>query len=480
MPESSGTGSQGIRETITMYEQLNDLLINLCRTISTRKLYFDGHPKVQSLASEFMGQMREFCKMANMDKLFIGVNEGNIIFEGKNLVGPSIVGKQLVLFMEKLRCGGFSISMETTEQEFELFLDLTTELQKPLESIIKARELLVQRNINTIEIAQQYIAPSGPMIKDEQAVWQGQDSASFFQSPTLIYQALFDTVAQAHGEVAEGGDIDIDNTRSVSEYMLHFTRTHFSDLMQHVHYPDYDSYTVGHSVRVAALAVFFANSHNWNEELLLSIATAGLLHDIGKSMIPDEILFKPGQLNVEEFSAMTAHAQLGAEILLGHQNTTPLDIAAAWGHHIRHDGKGYPQQPSWAIRHPLTSLLQICDTFEALTAARPYKPSVTPYLAFCIMLKDKNCFHPNLLASFISTVGIYPPGNIVLLSDGRKGVVMATGQRIGRPRIKIINDQGGDEIPEGDQYLVDLSAPYAADLKVKELLLNTSQGLVTG
>ena len=270
-----------------MYENLNDLLINLCRTISTRKLYFEGHPKVKSLAGDFMKKHREFCELANLDKLFIGINEGNIVFEGKNLVGPSIVGRQLILFAEKLRCGGFSISKETTEQEFGKFLDLTTELHNPLESIIQARELLKQRNIETIEIAQQYIAPSGPMIKDEQTIWQGQDSAGFFQSPTLIYQALFDTVAQAHGEVAEGGDIDIDNTRSVSEYMLHFTRTHFSDLMQHVHYPDYDSYTVGHSVRVAALAVFFANSHNWREDLLLSIATAGLLHDIGKSMIPD-------------------------------------------------------------------------------------------------------------------------------------------------------------------------------------------------
>lgn len=454
-----------------MYEKLNNLLINFCRAISTRKLYFDGHPKVNSLAADFIIQLRDFCESADMDKLFIGVNEGNIVFEGKNLVGPSIVGRQLVLFASKLRCGGFSISQETTEAEFSKFLDLTTELQKPLESIKQGRELLEKKGISTIKIAQQYIAPSGPMIKDEQAVWKGQDSASFFQSPTLIYQALFDTVAQAHGDAAGGGDIDIDNTRSVSEYMLHFTRTHFSDLMQHVHYPDYDSYTVGHSVRVAALAVFFANSCKWEEETLLSIGTAGLLHDIGKSMIPDEILFKPGKLNVEEFSSMTAHSQLGAEILLGQKNTTPLDIAAAWGHHIRHDGRGYPKQPEWAVRHPLTCLLQICDTFEALTAARPYKPSVSPHIAFCIMLKDKNCFHPNLLASFISAVGIYPPGNKVKLSDRRKGIVMESGKQIDRPKLKITHDQSGDEIPDDDRYMVDMAASYTADISITELLV---------
>ena len=167
---------------------------------------------------------------------------------------------------------------------------------------------------------------------------------------------------------------------------------------------------------------------------------------------------------------MTAHSQLGAEILLGHRDTTPLDIAAAWGHHIRYDGSGYPQQPKWAMRHPLTSLLQICDTFEALTAARPYKPSVSPYLAYCIMLKDKNCFHPNLLASFIATVGIYPPGNTVRLSDRRQGVVVETGARIDRPKVKISSDKNGEEIPPAEQYLVDLGAGYAQDLSITELI----------
>ena len=453
-----------------MYEQLNSLLIHLCRTITTRKLYFEGHPKVSTLAEDFILRLREFCEEAKIDRLFIGVNEGNIVFEGKHLVGPSIAGRQLVLFADKLRCGGFSFSVEITATEFSKFLDLTTELHTPLASIKEARELLAERGITTIEVAQQYIPAAGPMMKDERAIWKGQDSAGLFQSPTLIYQALFDTVAQAHRDIASRSDIDIDNTRSVSEYMLYFTRSHFSDLMQHVHYPDYDSYTVGHSVRVAALAVFFANSCGWNDELLLSIGTAGLLHDIGKSMIADEIQFKPGKLTLQEFSEMTAHSQLGAEILLGQKNTSPLDIAAAWGHPIRHDGNGYPAQPKWAVRHPLTSLLQICDTFEALTAARPYKPSVNPHVAFCIMLKDKNCFHPNLLASFIRAVGIYPPGNRVKLSDNRLGVVVETGKYIDRPKIMVTRDQSGDEIPDSDQYVLDLAAPFAANISVRKLL----------
>ncbi len=453
-----------------MYEKLNNLLILLCRTISTRKLYFTEHPKVKALSNEFITQLQNFCRESGMDKLFIGIIEENLVFEGRNLVGPSIVGKQLILFAEKLHCGGFSFSERTTLDEFNELLNLTTDLNQPTGSLKLSRQLLAAKNIHSIEIAQHYVGPSGPM-GDKKSIWHGQDAGNFVHSPTLIYQALFDTVAQAYGDVASGNDIDIDSTRSVSEYMLHFTRTQFADLMQHVHYPDYDSYTVGHSVRVAALAVFLAYSFDWSEEALLAIGTAGLLHDIGKSRTPDEILFKPGKLDHQEFDTIMEHSKVGAEILLGQKNATNLDIAAAWGHHIRYDGSGYPQQPKWAVRHPFTSLLQICDAFEALTAVRPYKPLLTPHMAYSIMLKDKGGFHPPLLASFISAIGIYPPGNKVKISNGTTGTVISVGKTVDRPSVKITHNEDGDELPKEDHYLIDLSAVRFRDLHVDELLI---------
>ncbi len=453
-----------------MYDNLNNLLILLCRTISTRRLYFTDHPKVKALSNDFIEKLIGFCREARIEKLFIGIIEKNLVFEGKNLVGPSIVGRQLILFAEKLQCGGFSFTDKTTVAEFSALLDLTTDLKQPTDSLKLSRQLLAAKSIHNIEIAGHYSGPSGSLGRDQQ-VWQGQDNSDFIHSPTLIYQALFDAVAQAHGDVAGGNDIDIDNTRSVSEYMLHFTRAQFSDLMQHVYYPDYDGYTVGHSVRVAALAVFLAHSFKWEEEVLLAIGTAGLLHDIGKSRIAEEILYKPGKLNKEEYDVIMHHSQIGAEILLGQKNTTPLDISAAWGHHIRNDGSGYPEQPEWAVRHPLTSLIQICDAFEALTAVRPYKPVLSPHMAYSIMLTDKGGFHPSLLASFINAIGIYPPGNKVRISDGTSGIVISTGQKVERPEVNITHDQNGSVITAEDQYVLKLSAEKNRHLHVEEILL---------
>ncbi len=454
-----------------MSQKLNDLLILLCRTISSRTLYFDKHPKVTVLVSDFTTQLNEFCREKNTDKLFIGIIDGTIVFEGRNLVGPSIVGRQLINFAEKLHCGGFSFAQQTTQEELRMFLNLTIALKHPAANLSEARELLKSKNINNIELAHHYLDPSGPMSKDQQSLWEGQDSGNFLHSPTLIYQALFDAVTQAHRDVASGNDIDTDNIRSVSEYMLHFIQTGFSDMMQHVHYPDYDSYTLGHSVRVASLAVYLANSFDWNEELLLSITTAGLLHDIGKSTIPDEILFKPGRLTDEEFSIIMAHPQVGAEILMAQKDASPLEIAVAWGHHIRHDGSGYPKSPKWAVKHPITSLLQICDVFEALTAQRPYKPPLSPQMSYSIMLKDKGGFDPALLASFISALGLYPPGNIVRMSDGTKGTVVEVGSKIDRPTVRITHDQEGLQTSTTDKYLINLAAGEHNNLFIEELLL---------
>lgn len=455
-----------------MFQELNNLLILLCRLIQTRKLYFNKHPKVESLTTDFIVGLKAFCRENDIDKLFLGVADGALVFEGRSLIGPSIVGRQLIEFTVKLQCGGISFTRQTTAEEVRKMLDINIDLKSPLVSLNDARKLFHSHNIKNIELAHEYLVPSIPIPRKKQSVWQGQDTGNFLQSPTLIFQALFDTVAQAYGDVMRGNDIDIDNTRSVGEHILHFVQTGFSDTMQHILYPDYNSYVLGHSVRVTSLAVFVAHMFNWSKELQLSLATAGLLHDIGKSAIPTEIMYKTGTLTREERMTMMDHCRIGAEILISQRDVSPLEISAAWGHHIRYDGSGYPKPPRWAVRHPVTSLIQICDVFEALTARRPHRPPLAPHMSYSIMLEDKGAFDPGLLASFISVLGLYPPGNVVRMSDGSQGVVMATGSAIDRPTVKIISDPSGRESKEGEEKLIDLDAYKRRDLFVEELLVD--------
>ena len=457
---------------MTKLANINSIIMLLCKGMSNRKLYFSDHPRVEAYAVDMVSMVKEFFATSNSSELFIGVVEGNFVFQGKRIFGPSITGKQLLDLADNLHCGGFIIKRNLTTSELKQFFDISALRNIPVKKLDDARKLFTNYSVINIQLADPYQEQDIRQAGGNQKAWAGQAVKDGVLSPTVLFQELYNVVSGAYGDAAFDNAIDIENAMSVSEFMLHYVRTSFSDVMQHVHYPDYDSYTVGHSVRVSSLAVYIGHKIGWSEKLLLSLGTAGLLHDIGKCKIPDEVLLKKGRLTKEEFQKIQAHPMEGAKILLEHKNASQLDVAACWGHHIRFDGKGYPQQPAWAIRHPITALLQICDVFEALTAIRPYKDPMTPMGAYGVMLADEGAFHPGLLATFISLVGIYPPGTYVQLNDRRIGMVAGPGKKLDRPVVQITVSRDGSPLPDYDQYAFDLSNPKHQATFIDKLLLD--------
>ncbi len=457
---------------MAMIDNVNNIIMLLCKGMANRKLYFSDHPRVNSYGSEIIDLANEHFRSTGADELFIGIVDGFFIFEGKRVFGPSVTGKQLIQFAEILFCGGFALRRGIGIGDLQKFFDITALRGIPVKTIGDARLLFTNSGIKNIRIAEAFSDQVGDIKRDTSKAWEGEAVGKGMASPTFLYQELYDVVSNAYGDAAFDRAIDISKARSVSEFMLRYIHSSFADVMQHVHYADYDSYTVGHSVRVASLAVYLGSAMQWSEKDLLAIGSAALLHDIGKSRIPDEILLKKGKLTAEEFAVIREHPKTGAEILSEQKDISALDLAACWGHHIRHDGGGYPKQPIWAVRHPVTSLLQICDVFEALTAVRPYKEALDPQGAYTIMLADKGGFHPGLMAAFISMVGLYPPGTYVRLSDRREGMVTEVGEHIDRPKIKITTSRIGKTLDKNDQYMVDLSNTQQHNISVERLLLN--------
>ncbi|WP_167496624.1 HD-GYP domain-containing protein [Desulfopila sp. IMCC35006] len=455
-----------------MIDNINNIIMLLCKGMANRKLYFSDHPRVNSYGSEIIDLANDHFRSTGSSELFIGIVDGFFIFDGKRVFGPSVTGKQLIQFAERLYSGGFALQKGIKIGDLQKFFDITANRGVPVKTIAEARTLFTNSGIKNIRIAEPFSDQVGNIKRDTAKAWEGQAVSKGLPSPTFLYQELYDVVSNAYGDAAFDRTIDIDKARSVSEFMLRYIQSSFADVMQHVHYADYDSYTVGHSVRVASLAVYVGSAMQWSKKDLLAIGSAALLHDIGKSRIPDEILLKKGKLTDEEFAVIRDHPRAGAEILSEQKDVSDLDLAACWGHHIRYDGGGYPRQPGWAVRHPVTALLQICDVFEALTAVRPYKEALDPRGAYTIMLADRGGFHPGLLAAFISMVGMYPPGTYVRLSDRRVGMVTEVGEHIDRPKVLITASKIGEPLDENDRYMVDLTELQSQSLSVDRLLLN--------
>jgi len=184
-----------------------------------------------------------------------------------------------------------------------------------------------------------------------------------------------------------------------------------------------DEYTYVHSVAVSALMMNFARTLGLDEAALPDIGLAGLLHDVGKIMIPNAILNKPGPLTEAEFAVMRAHPESGCDLLRTGSDMPAEAIDVCLHHHERVDGKGYPFGHK-AEELSLTARMgAICDVYDALTSDRAYKDAWTPQHALGEMARWRGQFDPALLASFMRSLGIFPVGTLVRVRDNALGVV---------------------------------------------------------
>lgn len=133
-----------------------------------------------------------------------------------------------------------------------------------------------------------------------------------------------------------------------------------------------DKYTNGHSVRVAKYARMIARKAGFNEKASEAVYNIGLLHDIGKITVPDEILNKPGRLSDEEFSIIKKHTSNGCEILKEIEMAPDLAIGAKY-HHERIDGHGYPMGKEGDDIPEIAQIIAVADTFDAMYSSRPYR-----------------------------------------------------------------------------------------------------------
>ncbi len=448
-----------------MGHRYSDIIILLASGISQRRMYFDNHPKVQAISRQFVAELQPAIRETELSELAVGIFAGKFVREGKYLVGPSIAGRTLIEFAEHLCCGGFVFRLPLSPDDMVRFFRLAVETTQATDSLEAARQLLESVGLSNIELTE----PLSEVGENEESDGSHDEDvapeagseldfmASDFAPLLRVYQAMYETVANNNLALSGENRIDLTRARAQGEELVAVSDRGALDVMQFMRYPDFDSYTIGHSVRVAALGVLLARELGWPSDVRNEVATAGLLHDLGKGKVPEEILFKPGALNDDERTIMETHPALGARILLANGETSPIVLSATWGHHLRKDGRGYPAMPSWFSHSSAASLIHVCDVFEALTAARPYKNPLCPRRAFEIMISDKNSFQPLMLSALVRVMGLYPPGSEVRLSDQRLAVVVSKGVEPEKPLVRVTHGSRGEPIARADQPAIELS-----------------------
>ena len=197
-----------------------------------------------------------------------------------------------------------------------------------------------------------------------------------------------------------------------------------------------DEYTFKHSVDVATIAMIIARQHGLNEQEVYEIGIAGLLHDVGKSQKPNEILNKAGRLTEEEFAVMKQHSLLGYNILKDKGSISPSIALGVLQHHEKISGQGYPLGLTNERISTYAKILSVADIYDALVTERPYKKAFSQRDAIEIIMSMTPDLDITVIESFLNSVILYPVGCIVELSNGEKAKVVENSPHyILRPKV---------------------------------------------
>jgi HD-GYP domain-containing protein (c-di-GMP phosphodiesterase class II) len=227
-----------------------------------------------------------------------------------------------------------------------------------------------------------------------------------------------------------------------------------------------------HPISVCALMMMLARALGLSETETKQAGSAGLLHDMGKVAIPQEILNKPGMLTDEEYALMMSHPEKGLGLLESAGITDAITLDVCLHHHEKIDGTGYPKKLKDDEISLFVRMAAVCDVYDAIVSHRPYKTGWGERASLDSMMQWEGHFDEEVFDVFVKNVSVYPIGSIVLLKSGRLAVVIEQSQKVLlQPIVKVFfSTHSNTYLPE---EMLDLSSANVQDEIVRQEFADT-------
>ena len=259
------------------------------------------------------------------------------------------------------------------------------------------------------------------------------------------YDNALTFIEEAVGALQEGRRISMEDAESFVRLVasqMHQDRSPFLILTT---LKSHHAYTFTHIINVCLLTVVQIEAMGGDPAAIREFGLASMMHDIGKSLLPKEILNKPGKLTSEEFGLIQRHPQDGVHILRETPGVPDLALVVAFEHHMRYNHNGYPRPRHPRPLHPCSLMTNLADTYDAMRSRRAYQEEYPPEkVAAVISDRAGTDYHPRLAQAFLQIMGAYPPGTRVRLDTGEEGVVVRSNPANPyRPVLRMLRDSTG-------------------------------------
>lgn len=326
-----------------------------------------------------------------------------------------------------------------------------------------ARGLDVPHAVTAAEVDrqnQQRLEKAAELKPDQQARTSVQEE---LRKAHKLHDEARGLVGNVLKDVKIGRAIDIDSFDQLADGMVDSVLRNHNALACLGRIREKDNYLLEHSINLAVLMGIFAKSLQIDRDTMHQAVVGAMLHDIGKVMVPDHVLHKPGKLNDDEFAIMRQHVVFSRELLKRTPGVGELTIKVAAQHHERIDGSGYPDGLHDCDICREGKMCAIADVYDAITADRVYHKGLPPTMALKKLLEWSGThLDEKLVHRFIRSMGIYPVGTLVKLKSGKLAVVLENSDSDQRsPVVKVIYHATSKRYLPVE--IIDLSKPSVQD-----------------
>lgn len=463
-----------IKQTQDLYEALMDEegrhLVNLLHaTFRIAGMYDANNNRYREQA----GKLRAILKQIFDEEpdFTLTIKGGYMYLNGVRLKAGRDSEIAMTYFLDTwptLGVSGLSFTNKLDPRELDKFIFLMVGFkasENREENFDTIKQRLNELGIENVFPTRQSVEEEEPEDEDKYKAIRARAKKTFFSAISVVHT----TMSQAKNH----NTINIAKTKRVVQNLIDIIIEDESALMEMTALRNFDDYTYVHSANVCVLALILGCHLGLDRKQLSNLGVGALIHDIGKTKLPIDLVNKPDDYDEYDWDLMRKHPVFGAKFLLKTRKvdeTTSRASSAVYEHHIGFDGSGYPEMLKKRMPTLFARIVAISDTFDAMSSGRVYhrKKNLPDEVITSMVNRAGKSFDPILLKIFVNSIGIYPVGTVVVLSSNQVGIITRNNSKdLENPKVKIVADESGlldlDEV-----RVIDLSKEPG--IKVKKMI----------